>query len=186
MKDRILEATYACIGRAGLERTTVEDAAREAGVSRATVYRWFPGGRQQLIDETIAWETDRFFARLAEDVDPRAPFVDAVVHAIVEARRWVVEHELLQHLVATEPGRLLPALSGEVQRLVPEIGRFVEPWLRAEGVAAPAAVGEYVARMVVSHISSPGRWDLEDPAQVRDLVETEIAGPLPRAPGLER
>jgi AcrR family transcriptional regulator len=178
VKDRLLEATYACIGRRGLERTTVEDAAKEAGVSRATVYRWFPGGRQQLIDETIAWETDRFFARLAEEVDPQAPFADAVAHAIVEAHRWILEHELLQHLVATEPGRLLPALTGEIQRLVPEIGRFVEPWLLAEGVAEPEAAGEYVARMVVSHIASPGRWDLEDPQQVRDLVDTEIAGPL--------
>lgn len=178
MRERLLAATYACIGRAGLERTTVEDAAREAGVSRATVYRWFPGGRQQLIDETIARETDRFFERLAEEVDPGAPFADAVAHAIVEAHRWIVEHELLQRLVATEPGRLLPALTGEVQRLVPEIGRFVEPWLRAEGVDEPEAAGEYVARMIVSHIASPGRWDLEDPAQVHDLVATEIAGPL--------
>ena len=40
------------------------------GVSRATVYRWFPGGREQLLNETIAWQTDQFFVRLAAEVDP--------------------------------------------------------------------------------------------------------------------
>src|SRR3954471_14382319 len=54
-RDRILEATCACVARYGLAKTTVEDAAREAGLSRATVYRYFPGGKDQLIAEVIAW-----------------------------------------------------------------------------------------------------------------------------------
>jgi len=33
-RQRILEATYACIARWGIFKTTVEDAAREAGMSR--------------------------------------------------------------------------------------------------------------------------------------------------------
>ena len=53
-RERILEATYACVARYGLGKTTVEDAAREAGVSRATVYRHFPGGKDQLVAEV--WE----------------------------------------------------------------------------------------------------------------------------------
>ena len=40
----------------------------------------------------------------------------------------------------------------------------------------PAEAGdgraEYVARMVVSLIGSPGGWDLDDPAQVQELVAT--------------
>ena len=38
-RQKIIEATYACVARWGLAKTTVEDAAREAKVSRATVYR---------------------------------------------------------------------------------------------------------------------------------------------------
>lgn len=41
-RQRIVVATYACVSRRGIAKTTVEDAAREAGVSRATVYRAFP------------------------------------------------------------------------------------------------------------------------------------------------
>ncbi len=44
VRERLLQATYDCVARWGLAKTTVEDAAREAGVSRATVYRYFPGG----------------------------------------------------------------------------------------------------------------------------------------------
>jgi AcrR family transcriptional regulator len=173
-RARILEATYACIARSGLERTTVEDAAREAQVSRATIYRWFPGGRDELLNETIAWQTDQFFERLAAEVADAATLAEVVSRAIVSAHRWVDAHEVLQRLVTTEPGRLVPAITAEMRRLVPEIGHFIEPYLEREGVADPGAAGEYVARVVVSHIGTPGRWDLDDPAQVAELVRTEV------------
>ena len=67
-RERILEGCYACIARHGIARTTVEDVAREAGLSRATVYRVFPGGRDDLVRETVVWEMGRFFGRLAEAV----------------------------------------------------------------------------------------------------------------------
>ena len=62
-RERILEATYACIARYGMAKTTVEDAAREARMSRATVYRYFPGGKEQLLLETVGWEASRFSRR---------------------------------------------------------------------------------------------------------------------------
>src|SRR5437899_535463 len=65
---RILEATYTCVARYGLAKTTVEDAARVSGMARATIYRYFPGGRDQLVAEVIAWEAARFFDRLAAAV----------------------------------------------------------------------------------------------------------------------
>ena len=70
-RQEIIEATYACVARWGLAKTTVEDAAREAGVSRATVYRPFPGGREELIDAVVAWATLEFFVRLYEQVQRR-------------------------------------------------------------------------------------------------------------------
>ncbi|MBV8950773.1 MAG: helix-turn-helix transcriptional regulator, partial [Actinobacteria bacterium] len=68
VRTRILEATFACIAKFGLAKTTMDDAAREAGLSRATVYRYFPGGRDELVREVVAWEVARFFLRLAEAV----------------------------------------------------------------------------------------------------------------------
>ena len=72
-RQEIIEATYSCVARRGLAKTTVEDAAREARVSRATVYRIFPGGRDELIDAVVAWATLEFFVRLYEHVRARPP-----------------------------------------------------------------------------------------------------------------
>ena len=38
--DRILDAAYACFTRHGVRRTTMDDLAREAGMSRPAVYRY--------------------------------------------------------------------------------------------------------------------------------------------------
>jgi hypothetical protein len=43
----------------------------------------------------------------------------------------------------------------------------------AEGTDLDAAA-DFLARMVLSHISSPGRWDLNDPEQVALLVRSEL------------
>jgi AcrR family transcriptional regulator len=46
-REAILDAALACFARYGLRRTSMEDIAREAGVSRAAVYHHF-GGKEAL------------------------------------------------------------------------------------------------------------------------------------------
>ena len=38
----------------------------------------------------------------------------------------------------------------------------------------PAGAADFLARMVLSYIASPGRWDLTDPEQVALLVRSEL------------
>lgn len=177
MRERLLEAAYTCITRFGLAKTTVEDVARESGLSRASVYRTFPGGRDELIREVVAWEIGRFFTDLAHSVADADGFEDVVEKALQHAHRAVGEHEVLQKLLLTERERLVPAITMETSRFVPLIAAFAEPYLAREtlrpGIDRREAA-DYVARMVVSHIASPGRWDLDDPEQVKTLVRTEI------------
>ncbi len=180
VRTRILEATYACIARYGLGKTTMEDAAREAGMSRATVYRHFPGGREELIREVIAWETARFFIRLAEAVAGTRGFAELLEEALLFAHEAIEGHEVLQKVLQTEPERLIPTLTVESDKIRVLITAFLVPYLSAEprlrpGVSAPEAA-DYVARMLLSWIGSPGRWDLTDRAQVRTLVRTEFLG----------
>ena len=177
MRERILGAAYACIARYGIAKTTVEDVARESGLSRATVYRTFPGGRDELIREVVSWEIGRFFTDLAHAVADADGFEDVVERALFHAHRAVREHEVLQKLLLTEPEKLVPQITMETSRFVPLIAAFAEPYLAKEqlrpGIDRREAA-DYVARMVVSHIASPGRWDLTDEDQVRSLVRTEI------------
>src|SRR3954451_1866705 len=176
-RERILEATYECVGRYGLAKTTVDDAARAAGLSRATVYRHFPGGKDQLVAEVIGWEAARFLARLADAVAGADTFPRMLEEALLFAHRAVLEHEVLQKILQTEPDRLLPTLTVESWRLRNLAVAFLLPAIPA-GDLRPGMTGEeaadYVARMLLSFISAPGRWDLTDPAQVRELVRTEL------------
>ena len=179
IRERILEATFSCVARYGLGKTTIEDAAKEAGVSRATVYRYFPGGRDELINEVIRWETARFFIRLAEAVAGARDFAQLLEEALLFAHEAVEEHEVLQKVLETEPERLLPTLTVESDRIRPLISAFLVPHLERERAGRAitvdsAAACEYVARMVLSFIGAPGRWDLTDRAQVATLVRTEL------------
>ena len=187
-RQRILEATYTCVARWGLAKTTVEDAAREAKVSRATVYRAFPGGRDELITAVVSWATVEFFARLYEEVHDAVSLEEVMERGIAFAHRSILEHDVLQRVMQTEPETLLPALTVESNRIRQGIAEFLVPYLRQRGVAEGVDTGEaadFLARMVLSYISAPGRWDLDDPVQVAQLVRAELlAGVVaPGTPG---
>ena len=176
-RERILEATYECVARYGLAKTTVDDAARAAGLSRATVYRHFPGGKDQLVAEVIGWEATRFFGRLADAVSGADTFPRLLEHALLFAHRAILEHEVLQKILQTEPDRLLPTLTVESWRLRDLVVAFLVPSIPARALRpgmTPERAADYVARMLLSFISAPGRWDLSDPVQVRELVRTEL------------
>jgi AcrR family transcriptional regulator len=176
-RQRILEATYACVARRGLAKTTIEDAAREAKVSRATVYRNFPGGRDELVTAVVAWATLEFFARLYEQVHDADSLEEVMERGIAFAHRAIVEHEVLQRVMQTEPEKLLPALTVESNRIRQGIAEFLVPYLRQRGVAEgvdPEEAADFLARMVLSYMSAPGRWDLDDPVQIAQLVRAEL------------
>ena len=182
-RERILEAAYACIARYGIGKTTVEDAAREAKVSRATVYRYFPGGKDQLVNEVIRWEVDRFFYRLADAVSPFETFAEMLEEGLLFAHRAIEEHDVLQKVLETEPDRFLPQLSIESQRVVDTIAVFIQARLRPEELREgldPAGASRYIARMILSYINAQGEWDLTDREQVRQLVRLEFLSGVTR------
>jgi AcrR family transcriptional regulator len=61
-RDRVLDAAKRCCERWGVAKVTVDDIAAESGVSRATLYRLFPGGRDVLYEALRVRETEEFMA----------------------------------------------------------------------------------------------------------------------------
>ncbi len=177
--ERLLAATFACVARYGIAKTTVEDVAREAGMSRATVYRQFPGGKDQLIGDTIRWEATNFLARLAVAIEHAADFESTVEEAIVFARGALDQHAVFQKVLETEPELLLPHLTTDDTRLRALIRAFLETHLRDEadrlapGVSVESA-SDHVARLLMSFMGAQGSWDLTDPVQVRKVVRTQL------------
>jgi AcrR family transcriptional regulator len=182
LREHILEGAYACVARHGLARTTVEDVARQALVSRATVYRYFPGGKDQLLRDTVTWEAARFLDRLAAATAGATDFATLLEEALLFAHRAVGEHQVLQKMLETEPATFISHLTVGGDRLVRLIKAWLAPHLAAvalrPGVTADAA-GDYLARMMLSFIGAQGQWDLTDRSRVATLVRTEfLAGIL--------
>ena len=93
------------------------------------------------------------------------------------AHRTLIEHEVLQRILTTEPEILLPRLTIEADQTHTMVAAFLRPYLLRHGMREGTDLdmtADFLARMVLSYIASPGRWDLEDPGQVVLLVRSEL------------
>jgi AcrR family transcriptional regulator len=182
-RERVLRAALGCIEREGLAATSVEDVARAASVSRATIYRHFPGGREQLVTETATWEVARFFARVEQTVASEPDLAARLRLALASGHRALDDHALLHRLLRTEPEAVLTELSVATDLVLELIIDYLADQLVAEqaaGRARPdldvAEAADHLGRLYLSYLGAPGRWDLDDPAQVDRLVRTQFLG----------
>jgi AcrR family transcriptional regulator len=189
LHDRLLAATYRCVERFGLAKTTIDDIAKESGISRATIYRQFAGGREELLRETVGWELSNYFTQLADRVRDAPTLAELLSTGLAFAHGSIAEHRVLRKIMDTEPERLLPLLTTESTKSLPFIADFLLPYLRRESDAGRLRPGvdvdraaEYLARAILSLIGAPGRWDLADPDEVADLVRVELLGGIAATP----
>src|SRR5256714_12892894 len=104
---RVLDALFEAIGDYGLTRVTVEDVAQRAGLSRQTVYRYFPS-RDHLVVALVSREEDKFLDGV------RAAFLEHedVETAVTESVRFVLAyaqgHPLVERLLGPDQQTFLP------------------------------------------------------------------------------
>ena len=171
--DDVLDAAVTCIARVGSQKTTLDDVARTAGCSRATVYRFFPG-KQQLIGALVAREASRLGDAVVERAVAERDLAGAVAAVMHEGAGRLRNHAALAFVAEHEPEVLLPCLAFEreslllraaAQLVAPAFTRFVDDE-RAHRLA------EWTARMTLSHLSCPSEYvDFAEFAQVRTLVD---------------
>jgi AcrR family transcriptional regulator len=178
LEARIVEAMLECIGRWGIAKTTADDIARTAGISRATLYRAFPGGKDVALDALLRTETGRFFASVAGPLEQAETLEEALVIGIVGAARFLHGHAALRYLLAHEPERVLPlsTLQGAGNAYAIATA-FTAPHLRphvADDATAQAAA-EWVVRQFFSYVLVPSpSLDLTDDGDVRRFVRTYL------------
>ena len=173
--DRIVAAAARLIASQGLRATSVDDIASSAECGRATVYRYFPGGRAELLDVTLGQGVDRIFASCSQVTDHAATLAEAVAGSINIAVLALSNDAVLQQLLIDEPDtiatlispvRIEPLFERASEWGTANFSRFVEP-------AVAAHVGEWCARVVTDHLRSPAPIiDITDADLARALVDT--------------
>ena len=173
--ERIVAAAAELISSQGLRGTSVDDIASAAGCGRATVYRYFPGGRAELLEVTMGEGVDRIFALCAQVTGNAASLAEAVAGTINIAVLELSNDAVVQQLLVDEPDTIATLISP--MRIEPlferasewgaeHFSRFLEP-------AIAAHVGEWCVRVVTDHLRSPAPIvDITDPLVARKLVDT--------------
>ena len=151
-----MDATLRLIARYGLSKLTLDEVAREAGCSRATLYRYFPH-KAALLAAVVEAEIDRLRSGLDEQLAEVTSLNEALATAGSFGAREFAGHDALQFLLTHEPGSVLPFLcftsgSALLQTLSgivsPHLERFLDP-LEAR------RTGEWLARIVLSYGCTP-------------------------------
>jgi AcrR family transcriptional regulator len=160
LRSRLLEAVAALLRERDWADVTMAQIAREAGVSRQTVYNEF-GSRAVLAQAYVLWEADRFLATVDAAVrshldDP----VRAVSAAFATFLAAAHDHPLVRALVtAGGAHELLPLITTQGQPLHDRATTalalsFTEHWPQV-GRADAHLLADAVVRLAISHAAMP-------------------------------
>jgi len=176
VQDRVIAGAFRCVARWGVAKTTLDDIAREAGCSRATVYRAFPGGKQAVMEATGEAEIQRLLLDLAILLDGTRSLAELLDVAIVESVRAIRANDALQYLLEHEPEHLLVHLSFDaLDPLLAVATDFGAPYLERYLDARTAReAAEWIARLIVSAVIGPCPIDFGDRAVVAGFLETYV------------
>jgi AcrR family transcriptional regulator len=187
-RDRILEAALLTMGRVGLRRFTMSDVSERAGLSRGTVYRYFPT-KEELLAVLAEYEQDRFsdgLRRALAEVPEDELRLERVAEYIITYLR---QHPALTLMIDTEPEFVL----GFLRRQLPVFHRITEELLAPvmskaspvrEGWVTVPELNELLLRVVLSVFLVPG----ESSSAVVGVLEgaldsiVRLAGAHPRQP----
>jgi AcrR family transcriptional regulator len=184
-QEEILAAFEACVVRQGLEKTTLEDVAREAGQQRSLV-RHFAGNRDDLVAALIERMVRRSEARLRAASRLDGPgsgpalaalllgdfFDDPVTNAVM-AELW--------HIALRAPN-VAARLTAVYRRVLEDLASRLSP----PGVAPDAATADAVHALFSLGLGALvlRRFGLgpTDPARLVDLAARMAPTPLTPAP----
>ncbi len=178
--DQVAAAALDEFAEHGIRRTSMEDIARRAGVSRMTVFRRF-ASKQRLVEIVIAREVNRGMQELDLLWEGAETLEDRLVAGFEFAGRYVRGHPLFDRLLRSEPDVLLPPLTLDGGPVLELYRSLIANRLQAEVNAGRAATtdidgaAEVIARLAISLLlTRDGTITLDDPSSVRRLVNLTL------------
>jgi len=171
----IFSAVDSCVTQWGWDKVTMDDICATAGVSRATVYRLFPGGRDVLFEAVRLGKLEDFFTAMRANVEGSESLEELLVRCIVVASSELQHDEHLAMMLATVPGETLGDLTvSGLGRIVRVATAFITP-LTDEFIPADEAahIVDVMCRLVISYYLSPSPiLDFANEDATRTFVRT--------------
>ena len=177
IRVRVLDAAYEQFCRMGVQRSTMEDVAKRAGLSRITVYRRF-ATKDTLVEHVVRREYRRYFDRFLVEIKQAGTVADRVVLGFVSSLRAIRGNPLIGGLIAAEPGLLASSMITDDGRTLATVREFVAGQLRHEQHAGNVraeldadVVAELMVRVSASFLAIPSLVvDLDDEEQLATLA----------------
>jgi TetR/AcrR family transcriptional repressor of uid operon len=174
--QRILDAALSEAAAVGLQRITVEDVVRRAGVSRMTAYRRYPR-RDDLVAALVRRETQRFLGVVADAIEGVEDSDDGVAEAFIAAVSFAREHPILRRAAQNEPAPIADSVE-----LLTMGSAFIANYIHGDATGAPSQqvrwVADVFARLFFTYISMPpSDPDFTDDAELRRFAH-EVLTPM--------
>jgi AcrR family transcriptional regulator len=187
-RELIVESAFICFGRQGLDKATIVDIAKQAGVSRSTVYEYF-SDKGAIVEACAEHASERFYREMSRAMEAGSSLEDKLSRAAVfvtQARRAIATEKYFDEDAVS----LL--LTKDAAVLLRECVDFFAPYLSAARLTGEVrkdldieAAGEWFARILFSLFSTPSSTlDMDDPAVAAEFVRAHVvrgfAGDRPR------
>jgi AcrR family transcriptional regulator len=180
-RRRIVKAATACLDRIGLAKTNFSDIAAEAGVTRQTVYRYFPSLADILTAVAVAG-AEEFAERMERHLATFSSAEEAAVESVVFAVRTVPGEPYLGLLL--QAGETDSFTAGVTSPLSFSLGARILRSLPVDWQAAGVttdddlrSLAEILMRLFISFLRYPSTPPLTDD-QLRAFVRRWIGPAL--------
>jgi len=189
---RILESARSLFARFGPGRTTIDDVARAADVSRITVYRRF-STKDELIEAVVRGEFQRYFDRFQLDIAECTTVADRVAVGFASSLLYIRKNDLIRAIMTAEPGEFISSILGDRGTTQTVVRTYVANRLREEQTAnnLPAnvdadLVAEVMVRLTTSFLLTPSALiDLDDAESLKNVARIALV-PLLQLPEQQR
>lgn len=178
VEDRVLDALHQGVEKWGLDKVTIDDVAQLSGVSRATIYRMFPGGRDVLFEALRVRNLNEFFTGMRAAVDHSHSLLDLIVDIAVYATNELRHDDQLVAMLANEEATAIRRLTIDgLPSIINIASSYLRPLLDDHlPVEASQPFVDLLARLVISHFLAPSAHvDLGDPESARQFLSPLVS-----------
>lgn len=153
-RERILDGAAAAVALHGLAKFDMGDVSRSSGLSRGTVYRYFPN-RGGLLAQLARREGARFRQRLLEAIEQAPAGPERILIAVEHATRHVQAHRMLQRILETDPALVLREMRTQFAGIKNELRPVLAPALETlepvhRGAAEVEDLLDWMTRLMLS------------------------------------